>query len=336
MAEPGFWDDPEKAQKVTRRVAELKRLLAEYRELVQQVDDGLIMVELAREEADVEVREELEQELKALEEQAETLELRLLLRGEYDDHDAILTLHPGAGGTESQDWASMLLRMYLRWAEKSNYKTEVLNLLDGDEAGIKSATILVRGDNAYGFLRGEKGIHRLVRISPFDASGRRHTSFASVEVMPDIEDNTEVEIRDDDLRVDTFRASGAGGQHVNKTSSAVRITHLPTEIVVTCQNERSQHSNRDTALKILRAKLVELKEREREKELAEIRGEQGEIAWGNQIRSYVLHPYSLVKDHRTGVEAGNVQAVLDGHLEDFIYGYLEHQAQKSGKQVASG
>jgi len=335
MAEPSFWDDPEQAQKVTRRATQLKRQLKEYRELQSRTSDALIMVELGREEGDGEVRQELESELRELSEKTHALELRLLLNGEFDDHDAIIRLHPGAGGTESQDWASMLLRMYLRWAEQSGYDTEVLDLLDGEEAGIKSAVVLISGDYAYGFLRCEKGVHRLVRISPFDASGRRHTSFASVEVMPDIEDDTEVDISPDDIRVDTYRSSGAGGQHVNKTSSAVRITHLPTGIVVTCQNERSQHSNRDTAMKILRAKLVELKEQQREKELAEIRGEQRDIAWGNQIRSYVLHPYSMAKDHRTGVEVGNVQAVLDGRLDDFIYGYLEQQAKKERREAAS-
>jgi peptide chain release factor 2 len=329
MAEPGFWDNPEEARKVTTRVDQLKKLLGRYQELQDSIEDALIMVELGRDEKDRQVREELERDLEELERRIDQLELELLLTGEYDEHDAILTLHPGAGGTESQDWASMLLRMYLRWAEQKSYDTKVLDILEGEEAGIKSATILVKGEDAYGFLRGEKGIHRLVRISPFDASGRRHTSFASVEVMPDIEDNTdEVEIRSEDIRVDTYRASGAGGQHVNKTSSAVRITHKPTDIVVTCQNERSQHSNRATAMKILRAKLLELQEQQREEELAEIRGEQREIAWGNQIRSYVFHPYSMVKDHRTGVEVGDVDSVMDGQLDDFIYGYREHQANE--------
>ncbi|HEY8449964.1 MAG TPA: peptide chain release factor 2, partial [Bacillota bacterium] len=255
----------------------------------------------------------------------------LLLTGEYDAEDAILSLHPGAGGTESQDWAEMLMRMYVRWAERKGFEVRVLDYLEGEEAGLKSATLSIRGRYAYGFLKAEKGVHRLVRISPFDASGRRHTSFASVDVLPDLEDDGDVEIRPEDLRIDTFRSGGAGGQHVNKTDSAVRITHLPTGIVVSCQNERSQHANREAAMKILKARLRKLKEEERERQLAELRGEQGEIAWGNQIRSYVFHPYTLVKDHRTGVEVGNVQAVMDGDIDVFIYALLEQRAaQKIG------
>jgi len=256
------------------------------------------------------------------------MELETLLNGKYDRNNAILTLHPGAGGTESQDWTEMLYRMYTRWAESKGYRVEVLDYLPGDEAGIKSVTISIEGENAYGYLKAEKGVHRLVRISPFDASGRRHTSFSAVEVMPEVNDETTIEIDPKDLKVDTYRSSGAGGQHVNKTSSAVRITHIPTGIVVQCQNERSQISNRATAMKILRSKLLELQMKEKEKELAQLKGEQQEIGWGSQIRSYVFHPYSLVKDHRTGVEKGNVHAVMDGDLDDFITGYLKMQASQ--------
>ncbi len=254
-------------------------------------------------------------------------ELELLLNGPYDKNNAILEIHSGAGGTESQDWASMLLRMYTRWAEKKGYQVEILDYLAGEEAGIKSVTLLIKGHNAYGYLKAEKGIHRLVRISPFDASGRRHTSFASCEVIPEINDDIEIEIRPEDIRVDTFRASGAGGQHVNKTSSAVRITHIPTGIVVSSQAQRSQIQNREQAMKMLRAKLYQKQLEEQEKQLAEIRGEQKEIGWGSQIRSYVFHPYSMVKDHRTNVETGNVQAVLDGEIDEFIDAYLRSQIQ---------
>jgi len=258
------------------------------------------------------------------------------LNGSYDKNNAIVEIHPGAGGTESQDWASMLLRMYTRWAEDKGYVVETLDYQPGEEAGIKSVTLLIKGHNAYGYLKAEKGVHRLVRISPFDAAGRRHTSFVSVDVIPEMDDDVEIEIRPEDLRIDTYRSSGAGGQHVNKTESAVRITHLPTGIVVTCQSERSQIQNRERAMKILKARLLELKRQEQEKQLAELRGEQKEIAWGNQIRSYVFHPYSLVKDHRTGVEVGNVQAVMDGEIDVFIDAYLRQQVQKreSGGQQA--
>lgn len=253
--------------------------------------------------------------------------METLLSGKYDSKNAILTLHAGAGGTEAQDWVSMLFRMYTRWAEDKGYKVTVLDMLAGDEAGIKSVTILVEGPNAYGYLKSEKGVHRLVRISPFDAAGRRHTSFASADVMPEIDDDVEIEIKPEDLKIDTFRSSGAGGQHVNKTESAIRITHIPTGIVVSCQNERSQQSNRNAAMKILKAKLFEIHQEEQQKELDKIRGVQKEIGWGSQIRSYIFHPYSLVKDHRTNVEIGDVQAVMDGKIDEFINAYLKYAAK---------
>jgi len=285
------------------------------------------MIDLAEEGADAELAAEAGEEAARLEQQVRQFELKILLNGKYDSYSAILTIHAGAGGTEAQDWAEMLQRMYVRWAEAHDLKVEVLDYLAGDEAGIKSVTLAIRGPYAYGFLRPEMGVHRLVRISPFDASGRRHTSFAAVEVMPEIDtDVDDVVIRPEDLRIDTFRASGAGGQHVNKTESAVRITHLPTGIVVTCQQERSQMQNRAVAMTMLRSKLVELKIEEQNKELAQVRGPQMEIAWGSQIRSYVFQPYTMVKDHRSGVEVGDVQSVMDGELDPFIYGYLEKKA----------
>lgn len=332
MSLPGFWEDQEQARRVVERVKELRKPVETCETLEARVGDAGLLLELADEDGDLSMLEELERELKQLEAAVKDFELEVLLQGDYDGHGAILTLHPGAGGTESQDWAQMLLRMYLRWAERKGYITEILDYLEGEEAGIKSATVAIKGSNAYGFLKPERGVHRLVRISPFDASGRRHTSFASVDVMPEIAENGEVEIRAEDLKIDTYRASGAGGQHVNKVESAVRITHLPTGIVVACQNERSQHSNRETAMKILRARLVKRMEEEREKELAALRGEQRDIAWGNQIRSYVFQPYTLVKDHRTNVEIGNVQAVMDGDLDPFIYAYLEKKAVEESKE----
>ncbi|MFS8571307.1 MAG: peptide chain release factor 2 [Thermaerobacter sp.] len=327
MLQPGFWDDPEEAQRRLRELKSLKEPLETCRQLLDRAQEALGLVELAQDEGDLSLVEDIQRETQDLERQARDLELSVLLTGKYDREDAILSFHPGAGGTESQDWAEMLMRMYVRWAERKGYKVEVLDYLEGEEAGIKSATILVKGPNAYGFLKAEKGVHRLVRISPFDASGRRHTSFASVDVLPDLPDDADdIEIRPEELRIDTYRSGGAGGQHVNKTDSAVRITHLPTGIVVTCQNERSQHANRETAMKILKARLRQRREEERQRELAELRGEQREIAWGNQIRSYVFQPYTLVKDHRTGVEVGNVQAVMDGDIDVFIYAVLEQRA----------
>ncbi|MED4405861.1 peptide chain release factor 2 [Heyndrickxia coagulans] len=322
MLEPNFWDDQQEAQKIINESNALKEMVNGYRELESQQKDLEVTYELAKEENDQELKEELEAELEGFMEKLNEYELQLLLNGPYDANNAILELHPGAGGTESQDWCSMLLRMYTRWGEKKGFKVETLDYLPGDEAGVKSVTLLFKGHNAYGYLKAEKGIHRLVRISPFDAAGRRHTSFVSCEVMPEIDDNIEVEVRPEDLRVDTYRASGAGGQHINKTSSAVRITHIPTGIVVSCQSERSQIQNREQAMKMLKAKLYQKEVEEKEKQLAEIRGEQKEIGWGSQIRSYVFHPYSMVKDHRTNVETGNVQAVMDGEIDLFIDAYL--------------
>ncbi|HEY8498543.1 MAG TPA: peptide chain release factor 2, partial [Limnochordales bacterium] len=316
---------------------QLRRSVEAFEEVARQVDDLATLFELAQEEArqagqggepvsHSALGPELLQEAEQAEARLHRLEMETLLAGPYDRHDAILSIHPGAGGTESQDWAQMLLRMYRRWAEDSGFKVEVLDLLPGEEAGIKSATLAIKGPNAYGFLRAEKGVHRLVRISPFDASGRRHTSFASVDVLPDLPTDLAIEIRPEDLRVETFRAGGHGGQYVNKTESAVRITHLPTGIVVTCQSERSQLQNRETALRILKARLLERKLAEQREQIEELRGEQGEIAWGNQIRSYVFQPYTLVKDHRTGYETADVQAVMDGELQPFIEAYLRWQA----------
>ncbi|MDL5040077.1 peptide chain release factor 2 [Heyndrickxia coagulans] len=322
MLEPNFWDDQQEAQKIINESNALKEMVNGYRELESQQEDLEVTYELAKEENDQELKEELEAELEGFTEKLNEYELQLLLNGPYDANNAILELHPGAGGTESQDWCSMLLRMYTRWGEKKGFKVETLDYLPGDEAGVKSVTLLFKGHNAYGYLKAEKGIHRLVRISPFDAAGRRHTSFVSCEVMPEIDDNIEVEVRPEDLRVDTYRASGAGGQHINKTSSAVRMTHIPTGIVVSCQSERSQIQNREQAMKMLKAKLYQKEVEEKEKQLAEIRGEQKEIGWGSQIRSYVFHPYSMVKDHRTNVETGNVQAVMDGEIDLFIDAYL--------------
>lgn len=322
MARPDFWSDQAAAQKTTQTVTQLKKTVERWRSINTEVEDLLVLLELAQEEEDESAAMEVKRELSELEEAVSQLELSSFLSGEYDDHNALLAIHPGAGGTESQDWASMLMRMYTRWAEKRGYKVEVLDFLEGEEAGIKSVTLQISGDYAYGYLKGEKGVHRLVRISPFDASGRRHTSFASVDVWPAIENDVEVEIDPSELRIDTYRASGAGGQHVNKTESAVRITHLPTGIVVQCQSERSQHANRDSAMKILKAKLLQKRLAEQEAMLNQLHGEYEEIAWGSQIRSYVFCPYTMVKDHRTEVETGNVDAVMDGEIDLFIEAYL--------------
>ena len=322
MMMPDFWDNQEKAQTIISESNSLKEQVNEFHEMNSAYENLELTYELIKEEPDDDLLVELEKELLELVERLNKFELQLLLSGPYDKNNAILELHPGAGGTESQDWASMLLRMYTRWAESHGFKVETLDYLPGDEAGVKSVTLLIQGRNAYGYLKTEKGVHRLVRISPFDASGRRHTSFVSCEVMPEINDDIEIEISPDELRVDTYRASGAGGQHVNKTSSAVRITHIPTGIVVASQAQRSQLQNREQALKMLKAKLYQKKIEEQEAKLAEIRGEQKEIGWGSQIRSYVFHPYSMVKDHRTSVETGNVQAVMDGEIDLFIDAYL--------------
>ncbi|WP_198156173.1 MULTISPECIES: peptide chain release factor 2 [Paenibacillus] len=328
MTAPDFWDDNEKAQKVIAEMNAVKSVVELYDRLASQQEDLETLLELAGEEEDESLDAELTDGVADLMGKIADFELQLLLNQPYDRLDAILELHPGAGGTESQDWGQMLYRMYTRWAEKHGYKVELLDYLPGDEAGIKSVTISIKGHNAYGYLKAEKGVHRLVRISPFDASGRRHTSFVSCDVMPEIEDDIEIEIRPEDLKVDTYRSSGAGGQHVNKTESAIRITHLPSGIVVACQTQRSQIQNREQAMKMLRSKLYERKIEEQQKHLAEIRGEQSDIAWGSQIRSYVFHPYSMVKDHRTSVETGNVGAVMDGDLDAFINGYLRHQIRQ--------
>ena len=316
--EPGFWDDQMTAQKVLKEKKSKEDDLAQFDKLEAALGDLEVLVELAEEEGDEELAAEASEAYETLTTELDSFKVKTLLTGEYDDHNAIVQIHGGSGGTEAKDWAEMLYRMYNRWAERKGYKISVMDYQDNEEAGINSATILVSGDNAYGYLKKEKGVHRLVRISPFDSSGRRHTSFASVDVTPEIENDTEVEIDPEDIRVDTYRSSGAGGQHVNKTDSAVRITHLPTNIVVSCQNERSQHQNRDMAMKLLMSKLVELKEQENKENLKELQGDYSQITWGSQIRSYVFQPYTMVKDHRTNAEVGNVQAVMDGDLDLFI------------------
>ena len=322
-ADPNFWNDTENSQKVVREMSHLKSAVRAFDKLKSKYDDTLTLVELALETGEEDVYDEAKADYDFILADLETQKLATLLSGEYDANNAILTFHAGAGGTEAQDWAQMLYRMYTRWAERHGFKYKILDYLDGDEAGIKSASILIEGENAYGFLKSEAGVHRLVRISPFDASGRRKTSFASLEVMPELSDDTDIEINPSDLKVDTYRAGGAGGQHVNKTESAVRITHIPTGVVVACQNERSQIQNREVAMKMLKAKLAEIKEREHLEKIEDIKGVQKEIGWGSQIRSYVFMPYTLVKDHRTNFEMGNVSAVMDGELDGFINAYLK-------------
>ena len=320
---PGFWDDMESSQKILQRTGKLKNTAETYDKLCSLYDDLIVLIEMGNEEEDLSLVEEIETSIEDLENGLASLRLQTLLTGEYDKNNAILTFHAGAGGTEAMDWVSMLVRMYTRWTERHGFKVEMLDFLDGDEAGLKSATLLIQGENAYGYLRSESGVHRLVRVSPFDASGRRHTSFASLEVMPEISDDMNIEIREDDIKMDVFRSSGAGGQHINKTSSAVRLTHLPTGIVVACQNERSQVQNREQAMRMLKSKLLEIKEREHLEKIEDIKGVQKEIAWGSQIRSYVFMPYTLAKDHRTGFESGNINAVMDGDLDGFINAYLK-------------
>jgi peptide chain release factor 2 len=327
MLAGGFWSEPEQAQKVVQRVAGLRERVTVFKDLARDCEDLELLAELGEEEEDRDTADEVRDGLTSITRRVSELELAVLLGGPYDRGNAIISLHAGAGGTEAQDWVEMLLRMYMRWAERRSFRVEVLDMLPGDEAGTKSATIEISGPNAYGYLCSEKGVHRLVRISPFDTAGRRHTSFASVDVLPEVEGEQEVQISPDDLKIDTFRSGGAGGQHVNKTDSAVRITHLPTGIVVSCQNERSQLSNRLAAMKMLRARLTDLELRKKEEELAALRSDHQEIAWGSQIRSYVFHPYSLVKDHRTGEERGNINAVMDGEIDSFIAAYLKNKAR---------
>ena len=323
MEAPDFWNDPEVSQNKMKEVKSLKDDVATYAALSTQYDDIETMIEMGYEENDPELIPEIDQMMKEFVQTYEDIRMKTLLSGEYDRNNAIVSLHAGAGGTESCDWAAMLYRMYTRWADKKGFSVEVLDSLDGEEAGIKSITFQVNGENAYGYLKSEKGVHRLVRISPFNAAGKRQTSFVSCDVMPDIEEDVDVEIREEDIRIDTFRSSGAGGQHINKTSSAIRITHFPTGIVVQCQNERSQHMNKDKAMQMLKAKLYLLKQEENAAKAAGIRGEVTDIGWGNQIRSYVMQPYTMVKDHRTGVETGNVASVMDGKIDIFINGYLK-------------
>ena len=320
---PDFYNDTKNSQKVLQKIKEQSTKIERFNALHTDWEDLSTLVEMAIEEDDESLLEEIQSGFTSLTETFENMKLETLLSGQYDKSNAIITLHAGAGGTEAQDWCQMLYRMYQMWAEKRGYKVSVLDILDGDEAGLKGASILLEGLNAYGFARCEKGIHRLVRISPFDSAGRRHTSFASVEVMPDLEDEIEININPDDLRIDTYRASGAGGQHVNKTSSAIRITHIPTGVVVACQNERSQFQNKDAAMKMLKAKLMELAEAEQKERIEDIKGVQKEIAWGSQIRSYVFHPYTMVKDHRTSFETGNISSVMDGNIDGFINDYLK-------------
>lgn len=323
MEAPGFWDDPDRSNKLMKELKNMKDTVEDFRKLESQYDDILTLIEMGYEEEDVSLIPEIRSELDEFTRELDGLRIGILLSGEYDKNNAILKLNAGAGGTESCDWCSMLYRMYTRWAERKGYSLEVLDYLDGDEAGIKSVTFQVNGINAYGYLKSEKGVHRLVRISPFNAQGKRQTSFVSLDVMPDIEEDLDVEIDEKDLRIDTYRSSGAGGQHINKTSSAIRITHIPTGTVVQCQNERSQFQNKDKAMQMLKAKLYLLKQEANVEKLSDIRGEVKDIAWGNQIRSYVLQPYKLVKDLRTEVESGNADAVLDGALDPFINGYLK-------------
>ena len=323
VSSEGFWNDPSVSQSVLRQIKFLKGKRESYQRLVCDYENLLELIDIAILENEESLYEDICQSANQIEKELQSQRLSTLLTGEYDAKNALLAFHAGAGGTEAQDWALMLYRMYCRWADRNGFKVKVMDMLDGEEAGIKSAYLLIEGTNAYGFLKSEAGIHRLVRISPFDASGRRHTSFASLEVMPEIDDEIKIDIRDEDLRVDTYRSGGAGGQHVNKTESAIRITHIPSGVVVACQNERSQHQNREVAMKMLKSKLIEIKEREHLDKVEDIKGEQREIAWGSQIRSYVFMPYTLVKDHRTSFENGNISAVMDGDIDGFINAYLK-------------
>ncbi|TCS91592.1 peptide chain release factor 2 (bRF-2) [Keratinibaculum paraultunense] len=320
-----FWQNVDKAQKIMQELKGLNKKVEEYENLKKSVEDLKVLIELAIEEEDYQVYKEIETHYDSISEEVETFKLSVLLNGPYDKNNAILSIHSGAGGLEAQDWAEMLFRMYKRWADRKGFKVEILDYIPDTEGGIKSVTMLIKGFNAYGYLKSEKGVHRLVRISPFDASNRRHTSFASIDVYPELDDEIEVEINEGDLKIDTYRASGAGGQHVNTTDSAVRITHVPTGIMVQCQNERSQHSNKMTAMRMLKAKLIQLKEEEKKEKIEDLQGEYTQIAWGSQIRSYIFHPYSMVKDHRTNVEVGDINRVMDGDIDVFINEYLKQK-----------
>ncbi len=322
MQEENFWNDVDRAQSILQKGKSIKAKLEKYENLVKRVDELEALIEISDMEDDISYLDEIISERENIEAKIEEFKIETLLSGEYDKNNAIFTIHAGAGGTEACDWAEMLLRMYTRWAEAKGYKVETVDYLPGDETGVKSITLEITGEYAYGYLMAEKGVHRLVRISPFDAAGKRHTSFASIEVLPEITDEQDIEIKTDDLRIDTYRSGGAGGQHVNKTETAIRITHLPTGIVVQCQNERSQHSNKEVAMRMLKSKLIDLKEREHKERIEDLSGDLKDIGWGSQIRSYVFQPYTLVKDHRTGVEIGNIQAVMDGEIDEFISGYL--------------
>ena len=326
-AQPGFWDQPENSQKVLQRIKQLKDKAQQYAKLEGLYNDTLELIDLALEEGDESLYAEVQKDYDTFQQEMESQKLATLLKGEYDKNNAIMSFHAGAGGTEAQDWTGMLYRMYTHWAERRGFRYKILDYIGGEEAGIKSADILIEGENAFGYLKSEMGVHRLVRVSPFDASGRRHTSFAAVEVMPEMTDDVDIEIRPEDLKVDPYRSGGAGGQHVNKTESAIRITHIPSGVIVACQNERSQHQNREVAMKMLKSKLVKIKEREHLKRIEDIKGEQQQIGWGSQIRSYVFMPYTLVKDHRTGYETGNINAVMDGEIDPFINAYLKAASQ---------
>jgi len=325
-AAPDFWDDPERSQQVLQKIKQLKDKAARYEALCTQYDDTVTMIEMAEEMEDESLFPEVEESFNSFSSALEEQTLQTLLRGEYDKNNAIMSFHAGAGGLEAQDWGSMLFRMYTHWADSKGFKWKVLDYLDGDEGGLKSAELLIEGENAFGYLKSEMGVHRLVRVSPFDSSGRRHTSFSAVEVMPEMTDDIKIDINPEDLKVDTYRSGGAGGQHVNKTESAIRITHIPSGIVVACQNERSQHQNREVAMRMLKSKLMEIKEREHLDKIEDIKGVQMKIEWGSQIRSYVFMPYTLVKDHRTGCESGNIDAVMDGAIDSFINAYLKCSA----------
>ena len=323
IVDPNFWQDTKNSNKILSRIKKIKSKVLSYRKIENDIKNLKELTELTNIEPDEEIEKDIIKSTKISEKEIEKLEIATLLSGNYDNNNAIVTIHPGAGGTESQDWAEMLYRMYVRWATKNNYEVKELDYLEGEEAGIKSVTFEIIGEYAYGYMKGEMGVHRLVRISPFDSGGRRHTSFASVEVLPEITDDIEIDINPDDLRIDTYRASGAGGQHINKTSSAVRITHIPTNIVVACQSERSQIQNRETAMKMLKSKLLDIKEKEQKEKIEDLKGDQKDIAWGSQIRSYVFCPYTMVKDHRTNYEVGNVEAVMNGEIDEFMREYLK-------------